>query len=219
MLDWALRLVLLIGLPASVGLIVLAEPLLATIFFGGEFTRMDVTMATASLIAYALGLLGFILVKVLATGYFSRQDTRTPVRIGVRAMVLNMVLNVVLVVSLVQANYPAPHAGLAAATTLSALFNAALLLRGLKATGVYVPAPGWRGFAARVCVATAAMGAAVYWLTVVVGDWTALALWSRIGALAAAVAIGIVVYVAAGFAAGLRPAALGLRGHRGPASL
>ena len=131
-LDWALRLVLVIAFPAALGLIVLAEPLLATIFYGGEFTANDVIMAEAALIAYALGLLGFILVKVLTPGYFARQDTRTPVRIAVYALILNMVLNVVLVVSLVRTNFHAPHAGLAMATTVSALFNASLLYRGLR---------------------------------------------------------------------------------------
>ena len=89
-LDWALRLVLIIAFPAALGLIVLAEPLLATIFYGGAFTADDVNMAEAALIAYALGLLGFILVKVLTPGYFARQDTKTPVRIAVYALILNM---------------------------------------------------------------------------------------------------------------------------------
>ena len=85
-LDWALRLVLVIGVPAAVGLALLAEPLLATLFLRGEFTPRDVEMAAASLRAYAPGLLGFILVKVLAPGYFARQDTRTPVRVGLQAL-------------------------------------------------------------------------------------------------------------------------------------
>ena len=142
-LDWALRLVLVIAFPAALGLIVLARPLLATIFFGGEFTGDDVAMAGAALVAYGLGLVGFILVKVLTPGYFARQDTRSPVRIAVYALGLNMALNVVLVVSLIRADYYAPHAGLAMATTLSALFNAGLLYRGLRRRGVYTPQPGW----------------------------------------------------------------------------
>ncbi|HSG66696.1 MAG TPA: murein biosynthesis integral membrane protein MurJ, partial [Gammaproteobacteria bacterium] len=213
MLDWALRLVLLIALPAAVGLIILAEPLLAAIFYGGVFTATDVTMATASLIAYALGLLGFILVKVLVTGYFARQDTRTPVRIGIAALTLNMVLNLVFVVSLVRAGYAAPHAGLAAATTIAALFNAALLLRGLLRSGVYRAAPGWAAYASRVCVATALMGAAVYWLQLSYGDWLALSFADRGLALTVCVITGVVVYAAACYLGGLRPASLGLRGR------
>ncbi|MBN1239094.1 MAG: murein biosynthesis integral membrane protein MurJ, partial [Gammaproteobacteria bacterium] len=91
-LDWALRWVLVIALPAALGLALLADPLLATIFYGGEFTADDVRMSSASLRAFAPGLLGFILVKVLASAYFARQDTRTPVRVGVVALVLNVVL-------------------------------------------------------------------------------------------------------------------------------
>jgi putative peptidoglycan lipid II flippase len=213
MLDWALRLVILIALPASVGLIVLAEPVLATIFYGGVFTAIDVTMASASLIAYALGLLGFILVKVLVTGYFSRQDTRTPVRIGVAALVLNMVLNLVFVLSLLGMGFAAPHAGLAAATTISALFNAGLLLRGLLRSGVYRPAPGWGPFASRVCVGTAMMGTAVYWLQLRFGSWIAMSLVERSFALAACVLGGFAVYAGVCYAGGLRPASLALRGH------
>jgi len=217
MLDWALRLVLLVGLPAAIGLILLAEPLLATIFLGGAFTRFDVTMATASLIAYALGLLGFIFVKVLVTGYFSRQDTRTPVRIAVIALVLNMGLNVVFVLSLVRSGYAAPHAGLAAATTIAALVNAGLLFRGLRQSGVYLPSAGWAGYAVRIGAATLVMALVVYWVRLQFGAWTELDLGVRIGGLAACVAAGIVVYFASLYMAGLRPSSL--RAQRPPATL
>lgn len=208
MLDWALRLVLLISLPAAVGLILLAEPLLATIFFGGAFTRFDVAMATASLTAYAFGLLGFILVKVLATGFFSRQDTRTPVRIGIIALVLNMGLNVVFVIGLLRSEYAAPHAGLAAATTISALVNAGLLLRGLRQAGVYRASAGWSIYAGRIGVASIVMAIAVYWMRLQFGTWTELDLGMRIAGLAACVATGIVVYFGSLYVAGLRPSSL-----------
>ncbi len=208
MLDWALRLVLLIGLPAAIGLILLAEPLLATIFFGGAFTQFDVAMATASLIAYAFGLLGFILVKVLSTGFFSRQDTRTPVRIGVIALLLNMALNVLFVVGLVRSEYPAPHAGLAAATTISALVNAVLLLRGLRQAGVYRAGAGWQAYAVRVVAASVVMALAVYWMRLRFGAWTDLDLAIRIAGIAACVATGIAVYFVSLFLMGLRPSSL-----------
>ena len=156
---------------------------------------------------------------MLATGYYSRQDTRTPVRIGVAALLLNIGFNVVIVLSLLQADYPAPHAGLAAATTLSALFNAGMLLRGLVSSGVYRATAGWGSFAARVLLATAAMGVAVYWLRLEVGEWTGLTLWNRCVGLGACVATGIGVYAAAAYAAGLRPESLGLRGKPPPATL
>jgi len=207
-LDWALRLVLIIAFPAALGLIVLAEPLLTTIFYGGEFTAFDVSMATASLVAYALGLVGFILVKVLTPGYFARQDTRTPVRIGVFSLVLNIVLNVALVVSLVRAEFYAPHAGLALATTISALFNAALLFRGLRKSGVYLPQPGWGRLAGQVLVATAMMTYALFWLLERIGDWLALGGLERVGALAVCVLAGLGVYFGACFLLGLRVGSL-----------
>jgi len=207
-LDWALRLVLIIAFPAALGLIVLAEPLLTTIFFGGAFTAFDVSMATASLVAYALGLVGFILVKVLTPGYFARQDTKTPVRIGVLSLVLNMALNVVLVVSLVRADFYAPHAGLALATTLSALFNAALLLRGLLGRGVYLPRPGWGRLMAQVLAAAAVMTYALFWLLGRIGDWLLLGVLERVGALAVCVLAGLGVYFGVCFLLGLRPGSL-----------
>jgi len=219
MLDWALRLVILIGVPAALGLILLAEPLLATIFFSGEFTRVDVAMAATALIAYAFGLLGFILVKVLVTGYYSRQDTRTPVLIGVKTLALNMTLNVLFVVGLVKAGYAAPHAGLAAATTTSALVNAGLLFRGLIKSGVYRMSSGWAAYASRVAGATVVMGIAVYALRLHFGDWTEMSLSHRAAALAVSVLAGILVYLVCCYITGLRFSSLGLRGKRPPATL
>ncbi len=207
-LDWALRLVVMIAVPAALGLVLLAEPLLTTLFFGGEFTARDVTMATASLIAYSIGLLGFILVKVFSTGYFSRQNTRAPVRIGVMALVLNMVLNIIFVVTLVRAEFYAPHVGLALATTLSAFFNAILLYRGLRRDGVYKPRPGWGRFTIQVVVASSLMSGVVLWARDQAGDWLALSILERTGALAACVVGGMIVYFLACYLTGLTPAAL-----------
>jgi putative peptidoglycan lipid II flippase len=203
-MDWALRCVLLIALPAALGLGVLAEPVLTTIFYGGEFTSDDVAMAAASLRAFAPGLVGFILVKVLAPGYFARQDTRTPVRIGVRALLVGIVLNVVFVLTLLRTEWAPPHAGLAAATSLSALFNAAYLLIGLKRAGVYISRSGWRGLALAVACGCIVMVASVYWLLGRLGDWYAMGTWSRIGALALCVVGPGLAYFAACYACGLR---------------
>jgi putative peptidoglycan lipid II flippase len=207
-LDWALRVVVVIAVPAALGLVLLAEPLLTTLFFGGEFTARDVTMAAASLIAYSVGLLGFILVKVLSTGYFSRQSTRAPVRIGVMALVLNMGLNIIFVVTLVRADFYAPHVGLALATTISALFNALFLYRGLRREGVYQPRPGWGRFAIQIAVASSLMSGAVLWARDQAGDWLALSSVERLGALAACVVGGMIVYSLACYLAGLTPASL-----------
>jgi putative peptidoglycan lipid II flippase len=203
-LDWALRCVLLIALPAALGLGVLAEPLLTTIFYGGEFTGDDVEMAAASLRAFAPGLIGFILVKVLAPGYFARQDTRTPVRIGVRALLLGMALNVVFVLTLLATEWAPPHSGLAAATALSALFNAAYLLIGLIRTGVYRLRSGWRGLGLGVACGCIVMVGAIYWLLGRLGDWYAMGTWSRIGWLALCVIGPGMAYFAACYACGLR---------------
>jgi putative peptidoglycan lipid II flippase len=211
-LDWALHLVLLIALPAALGLILLSRLLIGTIFFGGAFSAFDVTMAGASLIAYSPGLIGFILVKVLAPGYFARQDPRTPVRIAIRALVLGMVLNVVFVVTLQRTGWAPPHAGLAAATSLSALFNASLLLIGLIKNGSYRPQPGWGKFTLQVIAASGAMAMFLVLLNERAGDWLALGLWQRILALLGAVVAAVVIYFMSCLVVGLNPARF--RSHR-----
>jgi putative peptidoglycan lipid II flippase len=203
-LDWALRCVLLVSLPAAVGLVVLAKPTLITIFYGGVFTEADVDMAATSLRAFAPGLVGFILVKVLSPGYFARQDTRTPVRIGIRALVLAMVFNVIFVVTLVYTRWAPAHAGLAAATTLSALLNSTWLLRGLVHAGVYRASGGWKPLFARVVGACVAMALFAYWLLGQLGDWYAMSTAAQIAALSLAVASSGTVYLAACYVLGLR---------------
>jgi len=157
MLDWALRMVMLIGVPASVALIVLAKPLLTTLFHYGAMTERDVEMASFSLQAYGLGLLAFMLIKVLAPGYFSRQDTKTPVKIAVVAMVANMAFNLALI-------GPLAHAGLALATALSAFLNAGLLLKGLLKQGVFHFAPGWGRWLTQLVLANLSLGLLLFWL-------------------------------------------------------
>ncbi len=156
MLDWALRWVVLIATPAALALVLLAGPILTTLFQYGAFQGHDVEMASRSLMAYALGLLGFSFIKVLAPGFYARQDTRTPVRIGVIAMLTNMILNLLLV-------FPLAHAGLALATSLAAFVNAGLLLRILRQKGIYRPRPGWGLLLLRVSLAVLAMGTVLYW--------------------------------------------------------
>jgi putative peptidoglycan lipid II flippase len=196
-MDWGLRWVLVIGLPATVGLMLLAAPTLTTLFQYGSFTPHDVEMASRSLMAYSVGLTGFILVKVLAPGFYARQDTRTPVRIGVIAMVVNMVLNVALV-------FPLAHAGLALATSLAAFVNAGLLYRALYREGIYRPQPGWGRLLQRVVVASVVMGV-VLW----VGSGE-LAAWLEWRALERAARLLLWIAVAA-FAYGACLWLLGLR--------
>ncbi len=204
MLDWGVRWVVIIGLPAAVGLGVLAGPLLATLFYRGAFTPHDVTMAGYSLFAYAFGLLGFMLVKVLVPGYFARQDTKTPVRISLVAMAANMVFNVVAVLALLAIDFPGPHMGLAIATALSSFVNALLLWRGLRRRGVYVPGPGWGRLLLQVVGAGAGMGWLLWWLAGDLEGWLAAGTWERALRLAGVVAAGVAAYFALLLASGWR---------------
>ena len=165
-LDWGLRWLLLLGLPAAVGLLVLAGPIIATLFYsaepGAQFSVHDAQMTAQSLMAFAPGLVGFIGVKVLAPGYYARQEMRTPVRIAVIAMAANVVASLALM-------GPLGHTGLALATTLSGFVNAGLLLRGLLRERVYCPRPGWGALLAKGLGASLLMG-----LTLALGvggDW------------------------------------------------
>jgi putative peptidoglycan lipid II flippase len=155
-LDWALRWVLLIGLPSTVGLVLLAQPLLSTLFQYKQFAWHDVEMASRSLMTYSVGLLAFIAVKVLVPGFSSRQDLRTPVRYGMYAVAANIFFNLALVFKLSQIGWG--HAGLALATALAAFFNAGLLLRRLLRDGIYRPENGWAGYLTRIFWANLAMG-------------------------------------------------------------
>lgn len=196
-LDWALRWVLLLGLPAAVGLVVLAGPILTTLFYSEAFTQNDVLMSTRSLMAYALGLNGFIMIKVLAPGYYARQDTRTPVRIGVIAMVANMLLNIALV-------FPLAHAGLALATGLSSALNAFLLFRGLRREAVYRPQAGWAALIRRGLLASCSLGLVLYWGTGGQAHWFAMDSATRAAKLALWILIGGGTYFAVLLVTGVR---------------
>lgn len=197
-LDWATRMVFLLALPAALALVVLATPLMATIFFHGEITAYDVSKMTLSLQAYGCGLLAFMLIKVLAPGYYARQDTKTPVKIGIQAMVVNMVLNLALV-------FPLQHAGLALATSLSAFFNAYMLYRGLKATGHYKAQPGWIKFIFKALLANGVLFAVMYFMMGNAAQWLEWDTWTRIGWMSLIVVAGVVAYFATLFIVGLRP--------------
>ena len=171
-LDWALRLTCLVSMPAAVGLLMLAGPMTSTIYGYGKFHAHDVQMASYALMAYSLGLMGFSLVKVLAPGYFARQDTRRPVRVGVIALSVNMAFNVAVVIPASRLGFPAPHALLALATGLGAYVNTWLLYRGLRSNGVYTPSPHWRRQALQMLAANLAMAAFLWWAGGSWADWT-----------------------------------------------
>jgi putative peptidoglycan lipid II flippase len=203
-MDWAIRMVLLIAVPAAVALLMLAQPILMTLFQYGKLTVADVQMASYSLQAYALGLLAFMLIKVLAPGYFSRQDTKTPVKIGIIAMVSNMLLNIVFVVPL-HVYWQLGHIGLALATSLSAFINAGLLYRGLRRDGVYQPLPGLLATLLRIVAAAALMAAVVYWLTPELAQWQDWNWWQRAWQILPLCGVGAVVYFLSLVLLGARP--------------
>jgi putative peptidoglycan lipid II flippase len=207
-LDWALRWVLILGLPASLGLLLLAGPLFATLFHSAAFTASDVHMAARSLMAYAPGVLGFLAVKALAPGYYARQQVRTPVRIAVVAMLVNMTLSLALM-------HPLGHAGLALATTLAALVNAGFLLRGLVGEGVYRPRPGWRRLLARALAAGLVMGLVLALGCPDTDQWLALAGGEGAARLLGWIGVGALVNGLTLLALGLRPADLLGPGGRG----
>ncbi len=188
-LDWGIRMVVTIGLPASLALVILAEPLIATLFYQGEMTQRDVSMASLSLMAYGSGLLGHMLVKVLAPGYYARQDTSTPVRYGLIALVSNMVLNLLLIWHL-------KHAGLALATTLSAFINASLLFFGLFRAKRIQFDPDWRGFYFRILLANIVLGVFLVSLPDM-NFWFDLSFWPRLGAMLGISLTGVVIYAGA----------------------
>lgn len=196
-LDWALRLVLLIGVPASIGLLILAEPMLSTLFQYDAFSAEDVRLAGQSLMAYSIGLLGFILVKVLVPGFTSRKDMKTPVRFGIYAMVANMGMNIALV-------FPLAHAGLALATSLGAFFNASLLLTKLLKDNIYRPGKNWLNFMVKIIFASEMMALFLY-VGVDTTQWSGWGAWDRSLNLMLWVVLGGLVYALSLLLIGVRP--------------
>jgi len=166
LLDWGLRMVVLLALPCAVALLVFGEALVAVLYHYGRFAAHDVAKTVHAVMGYGVGLLGIVAVKILAPGYFARQDLRTPVRIAVIVLVATQAMNLVLVPWL-------GHAALALSIGLGAIVNALWLLRGLRRLEVYRPSAGWPGFAARVLAACGALGLALHaaarWI-----DWIGL---------------------------------------------
>jgi putative peptidoglycan lipid II flippase len=202
--DWGLRLVLLIAVPSAIGLSLLARPMLATLFNYGDFNAGDVYMAGLSLMAYTAGLPAFMLIKVLAPAFYSRKDTRTPVRIAIVALLTNMGLNLMFVVPLVMLEIPGPHAGLALATSLAAWVNAGLLYRMLRKQQAYLPEAGWRHFLLQIGLAGAVLGAVLFWAVPAMPVWLDWSVWSRVTGLLLWVLVGAGAYFSALYLVGLR---------------
>jgi len=204
MLDWALRIIILIAAPAAMALMVLANPILTTLFLYGKTTVEDIVMSSFSLRAYALGLLAFMLIKVLAPGFYARQDTKTPVKIGIIAMVANMVLNVAFVLPFYHW-FNLGHMGLALATAVAAYLNAGLLLLGLTRAGIYKPSPGWWRVCVQQLVANGLMCVILLLLVSRYGEWSLLSGWQRAMALVEVCTGGVIAYLIGLFITGFRP--------------
>ena len=187
LLDWGLRVTVVLAVPSAVALAVLAIPLIAALFHYGRFSVEDGLMTRQALAAYSVGLVGMILVKILAPGFYARQDIRTPVKIGLVTLACTQLMNLAFIV-------PLRHAGLALAIGLGACLNAALLYRGLRRRGAYTPEPGWGAFLAKVTLAVIAMAAALHFA---MGDaeWWFAARWDRkLPALLGLVVLGVLTY-------------------------
>ncbi len=198
MLDWGLRIVLLLGLPCAVALLTFAQPLVATLYHYGAFTDRDVTQTAAALMGYGAGLMGLVAIKVLAPGFYASQDIKTPVRIAIVVLVVTQLLNLAFVPYF-------QHAGLALAIGIGALINALWLLVSLIKRGSYMPVPGWGAFILQVVAASTLLAAFLWWSAGAV-NWVGLkvAYLQRIGLLAGVIIAGAAMYFIALWATGFK---------------
>ena len=187
LLDWGLRMTLILTLPAALALALLAVPLLATLFQHGAFAATDVLQTRSALVAYSIGLSGLILVKVLAPGFYARQNIRTPVTIALLTLAATQLMNLAFIGWL-------KHAGLALSIGLASCLNALLLYRGLRSNGTYMPQPGWLAFLGKIVLVLAALGALLWFGSGTDADWLHRAALQRALWLAALVAGGAVIY-------------------------
>lgn len=197
MLDWGLRLTLMLTLPAALGLGLLAVPLISTLFQHGAFTAADVMQTRLALLSYSVGLTGLILVKILAPGFYAHQDVRTPVKFALITLAVTQLLNLALI-------GPLQHAGLALAIGLASLLNAALLYRGLRVRKIYQPVAGWGLFMFKVCIALCVLATFLWFSAGSPEQWLEYSVWEKVARLSAIVAGGAAAYFASLFALGFR---------------
>ena len=204
-LDWALRFALLICIPATVGLVILAKPFMSTLFQYGEFDAFSVQMASYSLMAYALGLPAFVLIKVFTPAFYSRQDTATPVKIGIIAVGINLLFKALIVIPMIMQNFFAPHIGLALTTVIAAWVQAFLFRRYLQKANCYQPQAAWLVYLLKIVLAVIAMSIIIiivqhYWLFDMQADFWHRALQSTVYILA-----GMIVYFTSLYVMGINP--------------
>ena len=200
LLDWGLRLTFILAAPAAVALAVLATPLVTALFHYGKFTPIDVVMTQQALVAYSVGLLGLILVKILAPGFYARQNIKTPVKIAVFTLVITQLMNGLFVFVL-----PLQHAGLALAIGLGACINASLLYYHLRQHNIFQPQPGWTIFLLKLLAALSVMGVTLYFAMGDTGAWLHYGLIKRLIYLTGLVVLGGVSYFATLMLLGFKP--------------
>jgi putative peptidoglycan lipid II flippase len=203
-IDWGTRLTLLIGLPATLGLALLAGPLVSTVYQHGAVTERDVAMTAWALVAYALGFLGFSLVKVLVTGFYARQETRIPLRYAVASFLAGMVCSLSFTGLALWAGFVAPHAAIALATATGAWINAALLFRRLRSDAIYRPMAGWGRFALQLLLANVLMAGLLLFLAGDLAGWTSAPALDRAVRLTWTIGAAVAVYFGALWASGVR---------------
>lgn len=197
LLDWGLRVTLLLTLPAALGLAMLATPLIATLMQHGNFSANDVLMSRAALVAYSVGLTGIILVKVLAPGFYARQNIKTPVKIAIATLVVTQLFNLIFVPMF-------QHAGLALSIGLGACVNAAMLFFFMRRQGIYKAQPAWAMFLFKLVVALLLMGAGLWWASGLDSEWLALGTIAKCLRLSWLVGLGMALYFAALWLMGFR---------------
>ena len=212
LLDWGLRLAFMLALPAAVALCVLATPLIATLYQYGRFTVNDVVQTRAALLGYSAGLLGLIVVKILAPGFYARQVMATPVKIAFTTVLVSQTFAVILM-------FPMGHAGLTLSTSIGACLNATLLFWFLRKRGYYVPSAGWPLFLGKLIVALLVLAGVLIWLGGSASFWLSASLWPKVGRLAGVCAAGAAAYFAALWLLGFRLADFNRREMRSEAEV
>ena len=197
LLDWGLRLAFLLALPAAVALWILAIPLISTLYQYGRFSLEDVLQTRTALLGYSVGLLGLIVVKILAPGFYARQVMSTPVKIAFATVLVTQTLALILMQQI-------GHAGLTLATSIGACFNASLLFWFLRRRGIYAPAAGWLPFLGKLVIALFVLAAVLLWIAGPASFWTAASLWQKVGRLSGVCAAGAAAYFAALWLLGFR---------------
>jgi putative peptidoglycan lipid II flippase len=197
LLDWGLRLAFMLALPAAVALWVLGVPMVSTLYQYGRFSVEDVLQTRDALLGYSVGLLGLIVVKILAPGFYARQVMGTPVKIAFATVLVSQSFALILM-------FRIGHAGLTLSTSIGACFNAALLFWFLRRAGIYTPTPGWPRFVAKLAIALFVLAAVLFWLSGPPSYWLAATLWEKVGRLAGVCAAGVAAYFGALWLLGFR---------------